>query len=157
MHLRDWRWAFGAVVLLCNWPFTLVAIMPTNRRLEAIAPQDADAESRALVVKWGGLHAVRSVLGGLSTLAFLWASIAECEMKSGRIRVGVGGWSFRALAGQFLSARLPQPQELSFASRKLSVIEINATFYRTQTAGEFSSLGRGDARRISSFRSRRTG
>ena len=73
-QLRDWRWAFGAVALLGNWPFTLFAILPTNRRLEAIEPQDANPESRALIVKWGGLHAVRSSLGVLSTLAFLWAS-----------------------------------------------------------------------------------
>jgi hypothetical protein len=73
--LRDWRWTLGALLLLSNWPFTLVAIMPTNHRLEAIEPKDAGPESRALIVKWGGLHAVRSVLGGLSTLAFLWASI----------------------------------------------------------------------------------
>jgi hypothetical protein len=72
---RDWRWALGAVLLLCNWPFTLLAIMPTNHRLEAIEPEDANAASRALIVKWGGLHAVRSVLGGASTLAFLLASI----------------------------------------------------------------------------------
>lgn len=74
--LRDWRWALGAVLLLCNWPFTLFAIMPTNHRLEAIAPEDANADSRALIVKWGGLHAVRSILGGVSTLAFLWASMS---------------------------------------------------------------------------------
>ncbi len=73
---RDWRWALGAIVLLCNWPFTLLAIMPTNRRLEAIKLQDASSESRALIVKWGALHAVRRVLGGLATLAFLWASMS---------------------------------------------------------------------------------
>jgi hypothetical protein len=50
--------------------------MPTNRRLEAIKLQHASSESRALIVKWGGLHAVRSVLGGLATLAFLWASMS---------------------------------------------------------------------------------
>jgi hypothetical protein len=74
--LREWRWALGAVLLLCNWPFTLFAIMPTNHRLEAIEPEDANPDSRALIVKWGGLHAIRSVFGGLATLAFLWASIS---------------------------------------------------------------------------------
>jgi hypothetical protein len=73
-QLRDWRWALGAVALLCNWPFTLLAILPTNRRLEATEPRDANPETRALIKKWGGLHAVRSSLGVLSTLAFLWAS-----------------------------------------------------------------------------------
>ncbi|VTZ27468.1 conserved membrane hypothetical protein [Methylocella tundrae] len=74
-ELRDWRWALGAVVLLCNWPFTLLVIMPTNRRLEATEPQNAGLESRELILRWGKLHAVRSGLGGLATLAFLWASV----------------------------------------------------------------------------------
>ncbi|VFU10334.1 DUF1772 domain-containing protein [Methylocella tundrae] len=74
-ELRDWRWAPGAVVLLCNWPFTMLVIMPTNRRLEATEPQNAGLESRELILRWGKLHAVRSGLGGLATLAFLWASV----------------------------------------------------------------------------------
>ena len=72
---QDWHWLVGAVLLLANWPFTLVAIMPTNNRLMAIDPQHAGPESRALIVKWGQLHAVRSALGAASTLAFLWASL----------------------------------------------------------------------------------
>ena len=65
----------GAVVLLANWPFTLLVIMPTNHKLNAIPLTQADAESRALIVKWGGLHAVRSGLGGLSTALFFGASL----------------------------------------------------------------------------------
>jgi hypothetical protein len=30
---QNWVWAFGAGVLVANWPYTLVAMMPTNRRL----------------------------------------------------------------------------------------------------------------------------
>ena len=50
--------------------------MPTNHRLEAIEPENANPDSRALIVRWGGLHAVRSILGGVSTLAFLCASMS---------------------------------------------------------------------------------
>jgi uncharacterized protein YecE (DUF72 family) len=58
-------------------------------------------------------------------------------MKPGRVRVGVGGWSFAPWRDNFYPRGLPQAQELSFASRKLSAIEINATFYRTQTPDSF--------------------
>ena len=70
---QDWRWIVGAVLILANWPYTLLGIMPTNRALKAMAEQDAGAQSRALIVKWGSLHAVRTALGIAATLAYLWA------------------------------------------------------------------------------------
>jgi hypothetical protein len=63
----------GALLLIANWPWTLVAIIPTNKRLEATEPAAAGAETRGLIVTWGGLHAVRTALGVAATLAFLWA------------------------------------------------------------------------------------
>jgi hypothetical protein len=71
----DWRWLAGALVLLANWPFTLLAIMPTNNHLMAIEPLNAGPESRALIQQWGQLHAVRSGLGATATVIFLWASL----------------------------------------------------------------------------------
>ena len=64
----------GAVLMIANWPWTLIGVMPTNRALEAAQPADAGPLSRTLIVKWGGLHAVRSALGSLATVAFLWAA-----------------------------------------------------------------------------------
>jgi hypothetical protein len=73
--LKDWRWLIGAFLLLCNWPLTLLAIMPTNHMLTALKAEDAGSQSRALLLKWGHLHAARSALGVASTFAFLWASL----------------------------------------------------------------------------------
>ncbi|MEQ1812043.1 MAG: DUF1772 domain-containing protein [Terricaulis sp.] len=72
---QDWRWALGAVLILSNWPYTVLGIMPTNHRLEAIPNDQADAGSRGLIVKWGGLHAVRTALGCAAVVAYLWASL----------------------------------------------------------------------------------
>jgi Anthrone oxygenase len=69
---RDWRWIVGALLILANWPYTLIGIMPTNNRLKATAESDA-GPTRALLVSWGRLHAVRTVLGIAATLAYLWA------------------------------------------------------------------------------------
>jgi hypothetical protein len=69
----DWRWIVGAVLILANWPYTLIGIMPTNKRLKAIAEIEAGPTSRAMLVSWGRLHAVRTVLGVAATLAYLWA------------------------------------------------------------------------------------
>jgi hypothetical protein len=69
----DERWLAGAVVILANWPFTLIAIMPTNKRILDIPPDKAGSTSRTLITSWGKLHAVRTALGALSTMIFLWA------------------------------------------------------------------------------------
>lgn len=53
------------------------------------------------------------------------------------IRVGVGGWTYEPWRGTFYPAKLPQAQELSYASRQLTSIEINGTFYRTQSPASY--------------------
>jgi len=51
----------------------------------------------------------------------------------GRIRIGIGGWTFPPWRGTFYPPDLPQKRELEFASRQLGAIEINATFYGRQS------------------------
>jgi len=53
------------------------------------------------------------------------------------IRVGVGGWSFAPWRGVFYPPGLPQARELDHASRQLTSIEINATFYGSQRPESF--------------------
>lgn len=58
---------------------------------------------------------------------------------AGTIRVGVGGWTFAPWRdGVFYPKGLPQSRELEYASRRLTLIEINGTFYRTQSAASFA-------------------
>lgn len=74
-QIHDWRWVLGAVLMLANWPYTLLVIKPTNDKLHAIAAEQVSAEARPMVVSWGHLHAVRSALGFVATLIFLWAAV----------------------------------------------------------------------------------
>ncbi|EQB15014.1 hypothetical protein L288_00340 [Sphingobium quisquiliarum P25] len=67
---KDWLWVAGSVALLANWPFTLLAIFPVNKRLMALNPRLAGFESRAMLVQWGRLHGVRSFLGAAAMLFF---------------------------------------------------------------------------------------
>jgi hypothetical protein len=60
----------GALLIFANWPYTLVLILPINKRIEATAPEKANAETRALIVQWGTLHVGRSLLGIAATLAY---------------------------------------------------------------------------------------
>ncbi len=74
-QVGEWLWLVGAVVLIANWPYTLLGIMPTNNRLMAVEPAAAGSDTRALIGTWAGLHAVRTALGFAAVLVFLWASL----------------------------------------------------------------------------------
>ncbi|PZR00354.1 MAG: DUF72 domain-containing protein [Cereibacter sphaeroides] len=55
-------------------------------------------------------------------------------MEVGRIRVGIGGWVYDPWRGTFYPDGLTQSKELDYASRHLTAIEINGTFYRSPSA-----------------------
>jgi hypothetical protein len=71
----EWLWLAGAAVLIANWPYTLIAMLPTNNRLMEIDPEKAGAEARELLEKWGRLHAARTGLGLLALFLYLAASL----------------------------------------------------------------------------------
>ena len=71
--VADWHWFAGSILLLANWPFTLLVIMPVNKRLMAMQEHEAGAGGRAMLVQWGKLHNVRSALGAATMLLFAWA------------------------------------------------------------------------------------
>jgi uncharacterized protein YecE (DUF72 family) len=55
----------------------------------------------------------------------------------GNIHVGIGGWTYEPWRGVFYPKGLPHAQELRYAAGRLTSIEINGTFYRTQTPAVF--------------------
>jgi hypothetical protein len=68
---------FGAFAMLAPWPWTLLGIKPTNDALLETTLDQAGPPTRALIVRWGTLHGVRTALGALATAAYLWACIAR--------------------------------------------------------------------------------
>ena len=63
----------GALLIIAPWPWTLIVIKPVNDALLATELGKAGSQSRALIVKWGRIHAVRTAMGVLATAAFFWA------------------------------------------------------------------------------------
>ncbi len=57
--------------------------------------------------------------------------------KTGNIHIGIGGWTFAPWRGVFYPKDLPHAQELRYAAARLTSIEINGTFYRSQTPATF--------------------
>jgi hypothetical protein len=74
---RELGFLVGAALMIANWPWTLLVILPTNKILMAIDPANTTPNTRKLLVKWGALHAVRSALGTLATIAFLLGCISS--------------------------------------------------------------------------------
>ncbi|MFN0218787.1 MAG: DUF1772 domain-containing protein [Hyphomicrobium sp.] len=71
----NWMWGLGAALLIANWPYTLFIIMPVNKELDATPVNMAGPQTRQLIRTWGRRHAVRSLLGTVSLVAFLWAAL----------------------------------------------------------------------------------
>ena len=53
------------------------------------------------------------------------------------IRVGIGGWNYEPWNESFYPPKLAAAKQLEYAASKMTAIEINATFYRTQSAASF--------------------
>jgi uncharacterized protein YecE (DUF72 family) len=57
---------------------------------------------------------------------------------TGRVRVGIGGWNYEPWHHTFYPRGWPARRELEYASRQVSMIEINSTFYRTQSESSYA-------------------
>ena len=68
-----WRWGLspqllGGLLMLANWPWTLIAIMPVNRRL--LATSEDDPIVPQLLSRWAKLHGIRTLLGFAAAFCF---------------------------------------------------------------------------------------
>jgi len=61
---------------------------------------------------------------------------------SGKIYVGIGGWTYEPWRGVFYPQGLPHARELEYAAQHLTSIEVNGTFYRTQTPKTYREWAR---------------
>ena len=75
-QVSDFAFLVGAILIIAPWPWTLIVIKPINDALLATELDKAGPPTRALVLKWGTVHAVRTVLGALATVAFFWACLS---------------------------------------------------------------------------------
>lgn len=64
-------WLVASLFILAVVPVTLLVIFPTNNKLLAPGRDLTSPETRALLVKWGQLHALRSALSLVATMLFV--------------------------------------------------------------------------------------
>jgi len=70
-----WPWLTGGVVMLLIIAYTFAVIWQTNGKLKATAVEQADAGTRALLVKWGQLHLGRTLLGAIGLGFFVFGNL----------------------------------------------------------------------------------
>jgi len=68
-------WLMGGIFIITVIPFTIIFILPTNKKLLDPSLDKDSKQARKLLYDWGRLHAVRSALSLVSLLIFLYAII----------------------------------------------------------------------------------
>jgi len=66
-------WLVGGIVIGAVIPFTLLVMLPTNRRLADTSLDTSSSEAAALLQRWGRLHAVRTLCGAAAFIVLLIA------------------------------------------------------------------------------------
>jgi hypothetical protein len=68
-------WLLAGISLGLVIPFTLIAMLPTNKQLTDSALNRRSADAHRLLVRWARLHAVRSALSASALLIFLYLTV----------------------------------------------------------------------------------
>ncbi len=74
---RDFLFLAGAIAMLMKLPWTVLVINPVNAALNATELEQAGAQTRTLIAKWGRLHAVRTALGFVAVISFFVACLSH--------------------------------------------------------------------------------
>jgi uncharacterized membrane protein len=69
----NYAWLLGWICIVAVIPFTLIVILPTNKKLLDPSLNRNSEAARHLLVRWGRLHAVRTVLSLAAFVVFVWA------------------------------------------------------------------------------------
>lgn len=100
----DPLWLAGACAAAFNLPYTLLVILPTNKAI--LTAKVGSAETRALLRRWGHLHSLRVVAGGVSAAAFVVAVAKEGSSAggglAGRTTTSLSSWGPVASLRQLL-------------------------------------------------------
>ena len=97
----DPLWLAGACAAAFNLPYTIVVILPTNAAL--LSSKDGSAETRRLLRRWGHLHFLRVVAGGVAAASFLVAVAKEGSAGGGSGRTtSLSSWGPVASLRQLL-------------------------------------------------------
>lgn len=65
-------WLWGGILLVVVIPYTLIAILPTNKKLLDPSLNENPQSARELLIRWGRLHAVRTLLSLAAFLIFAY-------------------------------------------------------------------------------------
>ena len=68
-------WIAGALSIFAVVPFTLIVISPTNKRLLTAGIDSKSPETHRLLLRWGRLHAARTIASVTATIFFLIAAL----------------------------------------------------------------------------------
>jgi anthrone oxygenase-like protein len=106
-------WLLGACFIGAVIPFTLIVIFPTNKKLLDASLDGGSEEARRLLVKWGRLHAVRTVLGLATFVIFLLAPSGGDSVRWAREAVlRQDLFEMRSLISQYTLDKQKAPQSL---------------------------------------------
>lgn len=75
---ENWWWFGTSMLMHLNGPYTIVYMMPLNRRLMDPNVDPTSEQTGNDIKKWGTLHLVRTILNGVIFLAFI--VLAVCTM-----------------------------------------------------------------------------